>query len=956
VKLNVHLVSHTHDDVGWLKTVDQYYYGANNSIQHAGVQYILDSVVSSLVQNKERKFIYVEIAFFKRWWDQQNDEMKNTVKSLVKGKQLEFVNGGWCMNDEATTHYNAIIDQMTLGLRFINETFGPEARPTVAWHIDPFGHSAEQASLFSMMSFDGFFFGRIDEEDKQKRLKEKRMEMVWRGSRNFEALTQIFTGELYNGYNPPGGFCFDEFCSDQPIMDDQRLFDVNVKERVNAFVAEVCDQATHFKTNNVILTMGSDFMYENANLWYKNLDKLIKYVNEDGRVHVFYSTPSIYLKALYDAGQVWGVKTDDFFPYAHCAHCYWTGFYTSRPTLKGYVRQNNNLLQVCKQMEAIDGQFLGNPSSLKLRLAMGVSQHHDAVSGTEKQHVTYDYEKRLSIGASICQSLMSKFMGGRSLVHGGGTAEPLKFTFCNLLNVSVCPITEKGTSFAVNMYNGIGRPRSSYVKFPVSFTNLEVFSADGSILESQIVPVSKETAAVRGGRGSAGYELIFKFDAPGLGFNTSFVQKQNSAKLHFSKVTPLLDYEKAVGFIENEIYRLDFDAMSGRLSRILRKDIGLSLDIDQQFFWYNASSGNSESRQTSGAYIFRPNKTKPYQICPNNIAKLEFVKGKLVQEARQKFGPIVSQVIRLRAGEPFAEFEYTVGPIPVEDGLGKEVVTKFDSKMKTNKLFYTDANGREIKERIRNYRKTWDYKVTEPVSGNYYPVNSRIFIKDSSAQLTVMTDRSHGGTSIQDGSLELMLHRRLLHDDFLGVGEALNEPGLDGKGLIVRGIQRVLLSRPDEAAKLHRSLGEKILISPLVSFTNREGSLKDWLKKYKPSYTALERALPSNVHLLTMETIAEKRILMRFEHIFAKNEDTSLSKPATILLNGLFAEFEVTDFIELNLAANQFAAEKRPLHWKTDSFTSGRQENKCIQRVGSKLVVVIGPMQICTFECETKKK
>jgi hypothetical protein len=47
--------------------------------------------------------------------------------------------------------------------------------------------------------------------------------------------------------------------------------------------------------------------------------------------------------------------------------------------------------------------------------------------------------------------------------------------------------------------------------------------------------------------------------------------------------------------------------------------------------------------------------------------------------------------------------------------------------------------------------------MLEPIAGNYYPVNARIFIRDSQTQLTILTDRSQGGASLANGQIELMV-------------------------------------------------------------------------------------------------------------------------------------------------------------------------------------------------------
>ena len=49
----------------------------------------------------------------------------------------------------------------------------------------------------------------------------------------------------------------------------------------------------------------------------------------------------------------------------------------------------------------------------------------------------------------------------------------------------------------------------------------------------------------------------------------------------------------------------------------------------------------------------------------------------------------------------------------------------------------------------------------EPVAGNYYPVNSHMYLTDDQPNpeilFALINDRSQGGTSLHDGELELMV-------------------------------------------------------------------------------------------------------------------------------------------------------------------------------------------------------
>lgn len=130
---------------------------------------------------------------------------------------------------------------------------------------------------------------------------------------------------------------------------------------------------------------------------------------------------------------------------------------------------------------------------------------------------------------------------------------------------------------------------------------------------------------------------------------------------------------------------------------------------------------------------------------------------KLISFRSQKFNEWISQVIRIYKNESSIEFEWLVGEIPVQDQVGREIVTRFDTDIQSNGVFFTDSNGREMLRRQRNHRDTWNVKLVEKISGNFYPVTTKIAIEDEQKRLAILTDRSQGGSSLFDGSIELMV-------------------------------------------------------------------------------------------------------------------------------------------------------------------------------------------------------
>ncbi|KAF9804995.1 hypothetical protein SFRURICE_015943 [Spodoptera frugiperda] len=795
--LNVHLIPHSHMDAGWQK-----------------------------LQSVQRMFTFSETAYFWRWWKEQRPTTRATFRTLVQEGRVEFAGGGWVHNDEATPDYLHIIDQYTWGLRKLNDTLGPCGKPKAAWQIDTYGHTREQVSLLAQMGYDGLFIGRVDHKQREAMIEEDRMEFMWRGSDVLGKMSDIMTHTLFNLYNAPDGFCFDFLCNDEPIIDDPDNKVYNADKRVNDFISQIERQAKYYDHDNIMVTMGGDFTYQSAANWFMNMDKLINHVNTHpanlSDINIFYSTPSCYLKAIYLYGRrdkaVYTEK-DDQLPYGSDSMTYWTGYYTSRPSLKYFARRAHVFLQV----------------------------------RTSQQHVASDFVRILSEAIDACTKKVSNLLSYLTPTWGGSrrTKNNQQFVICHQLNMSQCR----------------NLPHDKLM--PISSSDEEV--------EYQLVPLPAAVINLPGRSSTAIQELCFEAEnIPPLGFTAYYIApEENEFAKKFSKSNPgkIEAEQEIIPFISNEYIKVTVDKVTGLLESIQHVD-GVKIDVGQNFYYY------AQGQQTlqSGAYSFRPDRQRPVAV--TDKVAYNTIRGSLVKEIRQRFSDWITQIIRLYRGEEFVEMEWIIGPIPIGTDLGKEVVSLFTTNITSNGEFFTDSNSRQMMRRTCWNESANNQQIKKPIAACYYPVTSRICIHsgNASVEMCVLVDRTEGGTSYNDGEIELMVHRRLLTDDGFGLEETLNEESY-GVGLVF------------SVLKLH--------------------------------------GLPRHIHVLTLEPWKAGTVLLRLENTLEspiREDYTSKPTHITVELRKIFLQMNIKLVRETTLAANQWLDDARQMDWSTRYVYNGADD------------------------------
>ncbi|XWS30317.1 hypothetical protein CRYUN_Cryun24cG0106600 [Craigia yunnanensis] len=820
-KLKVFVVPHSHNDPGWKFTVEEYY--------ERQTSHILDTIVDTLSKDSRRKFIWEEMSYLERWWRDASEDKRVSFTNLVKNGQLEIVGGGWVMNDEANSHYFSIIEQITEGNMWLNDTIG--FVPKNSWAIDPFGYSPTMAYLLRRMGFENMLIQRTHYELKKELAWNKKLEYIWRQSWDAEETTDIFVHMMpFYSYDiphtcgPEPAICcqfdfarthgfFYELCpwGKHPVETNQE----NVKERALKLLDQYRKKSTLFRTNTLLVPLGDDFRYvsvDEAEAQFRNYQMIFDYINSNPslKAEAKFGTLDDYFQTLREeadrinyslpreigSGQVGGFPSlsGDFFTYADRQQDYWSGYYVSRPFFKAVDRVLEQTLRASEMLMAFLLGYCQRAQCEKLpmgyaykltaaRRNLALFQHHDGVTGTAKDHVVMDYGTRMHTSLQDLQIFMSKaievLLGIRQEKSDQTPAqfdpEQMRSKY-DALPVHRAISAREGTVQSVVLFNPLEQTREEIVMVIVNRPEVTVLDSNWTCVQSQVSPeLQHGKSKIFTGR----HRLHWKASVPALGLQTYYVangfvgcEKAKPAKLKF--FTKLSSIQCPTPYACSKV--------EGDVAEVENQHQTLTFDVKHGLLQKVIRKTGSQNvvaeeiglySSSGGAYLFLPDGDA--QPIIQSGGHLVISEGPLMQEVYSypktawEKTPISHSTRIYNGGNTIQEYliekEYHVELLG-QDFSDRELIVRYKTDVDNKKIFYSDLNGFQMSR-----RETYD-KI--PLQGNYYPMPSLAFMQGSNGQrFSVHSRQSLGAASLKEGWLEIMLDRRLVRDDGRGLGQGV---------------------------------------------------------------------------------------------------------------------------------------------------------------------------------------
>ncbi|RWS17725.1 alpha-mannosidase 2-like protein [Dinothrombium tinctorium] len=894
-KLKVFVVPHSHNDPGWLKTFDDYF---ENETKH-----ILDNMLIALAENPKMTFIWDEISYFAEWWKSIKSEAKRKlVKKFLNNGQLEIVSGGWVMNDEANSHYFAIITQMIEGHQFLVDNLN--YRPRYGWTIDPFGVSSSMSFLLKRMGFKAVVVQRIHYSIKKYLAGRKMLEFRWKQFWERESdkndiighVEPFFSYDIPHTCGPDPHICCQfDFYRSGPMScpwktPPQMINEKNIEERAELLLDQYKKKSQLFRSNSLLVPLGDDFRYQKKSEWrmqYENYQKLFDYMNSkpELNVEIKFATLADYFRSLFASHPRQNFQSiiGDFFTYADRDDHYWSGYYTSRPfykrfdrILESYLRASEIIFTLCLTSQT-DKAALDklSPYLIYARQNLALFQHHDAITGTARDHVVIDYAKRMLTSIKNAQKIIADSTS--LLLNSLNSTKTIRLQFFEnfiradlIQSEDVLRLNENSTIASLVAYNSLVSARSEILCFRLESERNNWFIKDSNgheINEVQFWSIGTD------GANENVKEVCFLAKLKPLSliqFTIETVRsKENNYQFSYDES---YTYEDVSYFeISNELVKLTFSTNDGFLRKVVRNvnERGEETNVRIRFMTYGTDEYNGVQ---SGAYLFLPDYEEPEAIAFRDPA-ISVIRGDLISKVQTSFAnPIfLKHNVFIVKGEDNFYVENIIN-LNADFFDNRELIMQLETNVNNGNEFYTDVNGLQMAK-----RKFYD-KL--PLQGNVYPMPTMMFIENNEIRLNVLTAQPLGVVNRKSGLIEVFLDRRLLQDDERGLPQGVTDNLKTSELFVVR-----IESKQNETRKvsIQSQLASLRLLNPVyLMFSKKQND--------KSEISFMRSKLPCDVHLLNMRSktpnLREFSVIL---HRFGVNYDSNCSSNESFKLSSLFS-------------------------------------------------------------------